>query len=42
MPLDLYLDTADVVEWDALMPIGMFKGITTNPLLAWRAADLAR
>jgi transaldolase len=37
MPLDLYLDTADVNEWDALMPIGVFKGITTNPLLAHRA-----
>ena len=37
MPLDLYLDTADVAEWDSLMPIGMFKGITTNPLLAHRA-----
>lgn len=37
MPLDLYLDTADVAEWDTLMSIGMFKGITTNPLLAHRA-----
>ena len=37
MSIDLYLDTADVVEWDSLMPIGMLKGITTNPLLAHRA-----
>lgn len=37
MPLDLYLDTADTAQWDALMPIGMFSGITTNPLLAKRA-----
>ncbi|MGV6839531.1 MAG: transaldolase family protein [Planktomarina sp.] len=37
MALDLYLDTADVSEWDSLMPTGMFKGITTNPLLAHRS-----
>ncbi|MEZ5722090.1 MAG: hypothetical protein R3D59_10845 [Paracoccaceae bacterium] len=30
--LDLYIDTADVAEWDALMPTGLFTGITTNPL----------
>ena len=35
--LDLYIDTADVAEWDALMPTGLFTGITTNPLLAHRA-----
>lgn len=35
--MDLYLDTADVTQWDALMPLGIFKGITTNPLLAHRA-----
>ncbi|NNE88673.1 MAG: transaldolase, partial [Silicimonas sp.] len=33
----LYLDTADTQAWDALMPTGMFHGITTNPLLAARA-----
>lgn len=37
MAVDLYLDTADVAEWESLMPTGMFKGITTNPLLAHRA-----
>ncbi|MEL7098368.1 MAG: transaldolase family protein [Pseudomonadota bacterium] len=37
MALDLYLDTADTSEWDRLMPTGMFRGITTNPLLAHRA-----
>lgn len=37
MALDLYLDTADVSEWDRLIPTGLFKGITTNPLLAHRA-----
>ncbi|PIE07055.1 MAG: transaldolase [Rhodobacterales bacterium] len=35
--MDLYIDTADVAEWDALMPTGLFTGITTNPLLAHRA-----
>lgn len=33
----LYLDTADVSEWQRLMSTGMFHGITTNPLLAQRA-----
>lgn len=33
----LYLDTADLSQWDALLPTGMFYGITTNPLLAQRA-----
>jgi len=35
--MTLYLDTAEVAEWDDLMPIGVFQGITTNPLLAARA-----
>lgn len=35
--MDLYIDTADVSAWDALMPTGLFTGITTNPLLAHRA-----
>lgn len=35
--MDLYIDTADVAAWDALMPTGLFTGITTNPLLAQRA-----
>ncbi len=35
--MDLYIDTAEVAEWDALMPTGLFTGITTNPLLAHRA-----
>ncbi len=37
MSLDLYLDTADTAAWDALMPTGLFTGITTNPLLAQKA-----
>jgi transaldolase len=35
--MDLYIDTADVTAWDDLMPTGLFKGITTNPMLAARA-----
>lgn len=35
--MKLYLDTADLSEWDDLMPTGIFHGITTNPLLAARA-----
>ncbi len=33
----LYLDTADCNEWRKLMPMGLFYGITTNPLLTARA-----
>ena len=29
----LYLDTANSVDWEDLMPMGAFYGITTNPLL---------
>ena len=29
----LYLDTANSVDWEDLMPMGTFYGITTNPLL---------
>ena len=32
-----FLDTADVAEWEALLPLGMFHGITTNPTLLERA-----
>lgn len=35
--MELYLDTADTDQWKSLMPTGLFKGITTNPLLAHRA-----
>ncbi|EBA04294.1 Putative fructose-6-phosphate aldolase (FSA) [Rhodobacterales bacterium HTCC2150] len=35
--MKLYLDSADVADWSAFMPFGLFKGITTNPLLADRA-----
>ena len=29
----LYLDTADLADWEDFMPTGAFYGITTNPLL---------
>eukprot|EP00929_Paragymnodinium_shiwhaense_P034082 TRINITY_DN18588_c0_g1_i1.p1 TRINITY_DN18588_c0_g1~~TRINITY_DN18588_c0_g1_i1.p1 ORF type:complete len:340 (-),score=36.78 TRINITY_DN18588_c0_g1_i1:220-1239(-) len=32
-PLELFLDTADEGEWDKLLPLGIFHGITTNPLI---------
>ncbi len=32
----LYLDTADQAAWGELMSLGIFHGITTNPLLAAR------
>jgi len=35
--MDLYIDTANIVDWAELMPTGLFRGITTNPLLAKRA-----
>jgi len=35
--LKIYLDTFDIKCWQALMPTGLFYGITTNPLLAQRA-----
>lgn len=27
-----FLDTADTAEWDALLPLGIFHGVTTNPI----------
>ena len=38
----LYLDTADSSDWRDLMPMGVFYGITTNPLLTARAGLLYR
>lgn len=35
--LRLFLDTADVAEWDRLLPLGFFYGVTTNPVLLQRA-----
>ena len=39
----LYLDTANMQDWVQLLPLGVFYGITTNPLLAQRSGlDYAR
>ncbi|CAI5493655.1 unnamed protein product [Closterium sp. Naga37s-1] len=35
--LRLFLDTADVAEWEKWLPTGIFHGVTTNPLLLERA-----
>jgi transaldolase len=46
--LRLFLDSADPAAWDELLPLGVFHGVTTNPLLLARAgqdcthANLAR
>ena len=32
-----FLDTADASEWSALLPLGVFHGVTTNPVLLQRA-----
>ncbi len=34
----LYLDTAEVSQWEQWMPTGMFYGVTSNPLLLERAS----
>lgn len=34
----LFLDTADVKQWQNWLPTGLFYGVTTNPLLLERAA----
>mmetsp|Transcript_23905 Transcript_23905/g.37424 ORF Transcript_23905/g.37424 Transcript_23905/m.37424 type:complete len:303 (-) Transcript_23905:146-1054(-) len=33
----IFLDTADRKEWDELLPLGLFYGVTTNPVLLERA-----
>lgn len=33
----LFLDTAKVDEWETWLPVGLFYGVTTNPLLLERA-----
>lgn len=35
--LRIFLDTADVQEWYRLWPLGIFFGVTTNPVLFQRA-----
>ncbi len=36
--LRLYLDTADMAQWDAWLSAGIFYGVTSNPLLLERAS----
>ncbi len=35
--LRLFLDTAKFEEWETWLPTGLFRGVTTNPLLLERA-----
>lgn len=35
--LRLYLDTADITAWQTWLPMGLFHGVTCNPLLTERA-----
>ena len=37
MSLRLYLDTADTAAWETWLPVGIFYGVTSNPLLLERA-----
>lgn len=39
MALRLLLDSADPADWDAWLPSGLFRGITTNPTLLRRAGQ---
>ena len=36
-PSRFFLDTAEVAEWEELLPLGIFHGVTTNPTLLERA-----
>ncbi|MBD3222905.1 transaldolase [bacterium] len=48
LPPRLFLDSADPADWEQWLPLGVFHGVTTNPLLLDRAgqdctlANLAR
>ena len=35
----MFLDTANTKEWDELLPLGIFHGVTTNPTLLERAGE---
>lgn len=37
--LHLYLDSADPADWQRFLPSGVFRGITTNPVLLERAGQ---
>ena len=36
----LYLDSAAPDDWERFLPLGVFRGVTTNPLLLQRAGQL--
>ncbi len=38
-PVRLFLDSADPDQWKAWLPLGVFHGVTTNPLLLQRAGQ---
>jgi transaldolase len=38
-PLRLFLDTADPAQWAEYLPLGVFFGVTCNPLLLQRAGQ---
>ena len=38
-PLRLFLDSADPCDWEQWLPLGVFHGVTTNPLLLERAGQ---
>jgi transaldolase len=37
--LQLYLDSADPGDWARFLPLGLFRGVTTNPVLLERAGQ---
>ena len=38
--LRLFLDSADPADWQRFLPLGLFHGVTTNPLLLERAGQI--
>jgi len=36
-PMELFLDTADEEEWEKLLSLGIFYGVTTNPMILQRS-----
>ncbi len=37
--LQMYLDSADPAHWERFLPLGIFRGVTTNPVLLERAGQ---
>ncbi len=37
--MQLYLDSADPADWERFLPLGVFRGVTTNPVLLERAGQ---